>query len=132
VSSICEHCGHELEVGDFPFCPHGRGAFTNIPDDVPGGFVVENGFDQPTRFYSHSEHEKALAARGLQIAAKHAGPHDKILSNWAAGIDAVTLANAAELLTRGVRTPEPKPDYRQEFPISVTTLDETFRYKVES
>ena len=38
-----------------------------IPDDVPGGFIAENGFETPTKFYSKSEHRHALAARGLTI-----------------------------------------------------------------
>jgi hypothetical protein len=44
--------------------------------------VVENGFDQPTKFYSRSEHRAALAKRGLEIRAKWAGPHDKVMSRW--------------------------------------------------
>jgi hypothetical protein len=39
-----------------------------ITDDVPGGFVVENGFKTPQKFYSKSEHRNALAERGLRIA----------------------------------------------------------------
>lgn len=101
MGTMCEKCGVEIQIADFPFCPHGRTAIAIAPDDVPGGFVVENGFDQPTRFYSHSAHERALAARGLEIRAKYAGEHDKHLTNWAAGIDAQTLENAAVLLTRG-------------------------------
>lgn len=96
----CEKCGHELKVGDFPFCPHETGSQTVIGDEVPGGFWAENGFSEPRKFYSHSEHEAALAAEGYEIRAKNAGQNDKIMSNWAAGIDAQTLANAADLLSR--------------------------------
>lgn len=64
----CDRCGETLKVGDFPFCPHGQYAPQIISDDVPGGFVVENGFPTPQKFYSKSEHRKALAARGLRIA----------------------------------------------------------------
>lgn len=39
-----------------------------ITDDVPGGFTVENGFSQPQKFYSKSEHRRALESRGLRIA----------------------------------------------------------------
>lgn len=132
MTNLCEHCGHELAVGDFPFCPHGRGQFTNIPDDVPGGFWVENGFETPRWFPSHSAHEKALAAVGRELRPKHAGDRDKIMSNWAAAIDPVTMANAAALLTRGQKTVTQEPDPREEFPITVTDLAETFRYKVEA
>jgi hypothetical protein len=42
-----------------------------ITDDVPGGFVVENGFSAPTRFDSRSAHRRALAeSRGMRIADK--------------------------------------------------------------
>lgn len=125
----CPECGAELTVGDFPFCPHGSGSFTNIPDDVPGGFVVENGFDTPQRFYSHSEHEAALAARGCEIRAYHKGPLDKIMSNWAAGT--VDLDAAAQLVMRGEQAREEKRKLQEEFPIEVSD-GETFYYKVES
>lgn len=109
-----------MAVGDWPYCPHGtRGAYSNIPDDVPGGFWAENGFDTPQKFYSHSEHRRALKERGCQIAAKWAGPLDKHLINWAAGIDAVTLENARVLVSRGVRVEQPAP-FRPDPDITVT------------
>jgi hypothetical protein len=136
VTDRCEKCGEEIAVGSFPFCPHGRGANAIEPDEVPGGFWAENGFDTPQKFYSHSEHEAALAARGMEIRAKHAGDRDKIMSNWAAGIDPVTMANAAELLSRGkprvgTNVPELGTDPRKEFPITVTEMTDTFKYRME-
>lgn len=117
---ICESCGNEIAVGAWPFCPHGRGAFTNIPDDVPGGFTVENGFDAPRTFYSHSAHERALAERGLEIRAKWAGPQDQHLTNWAAGT--VDLEAAAALVSRTSKaTRKDWPDY-EPVPITVTTI----------
>lgn len=96
----CPRCGAELHVGDFPFCPHGpTRSFAVIGDDVPGGFVVENGFDRPTRFDSHSAHEAALAANGCEIRAKWAGPNDTIMTRWDT-VTAQTLANAKDLVTR--------------------------------
>jgi len=79
----CDKCQHEIAVGKWPFCPHqvAKG-LEYFEDAVPGGFVVENGFDQPTKFYSRSEHRAALAKRGLEIRAKWAGPHDKVMSRW--------------------------------------------------
>lgn len=95
----CDQCGHVLEVSDWPFCPHGRGLNNVIADEVPGGFVVENGFDQPTRFFSKREHIRALAEKGLEIKAKWAGPNDKHLTRWDA-VDAYTLAAATSLVGR--------------------------------
>jgi hypothetical protein len=104
----CDVCHQPLEIGDFPFCPHGRGhAPAVVQDTIEGGRYFENGFDRPTLFYSHSEHRKALEARGYEIVAKHAGEHDKHLTNWAASVDAKTLENAAVLVSRGkISTPD--------------------------
>ena len=128
-TDLCEKCGAWIHVGDYPFCPHGTGSFTNIPDDVPGGFWVENGFDTPQKFYSHSEHEAALAARGCEIRAKWAGPHDKIMSNWAAGT--VDLDAAAALVQRGEQARAERRARAEEFPIEATD-GEAFWYDVES
>lgn len=93
----CDKCGHTLEIGDFPFCPHPKGAQTVIGDDWPGGKIFENGFPEPRTFYSKSEHQKALAERGLEMRVKNAGPDDKIISRW----DTVDLEAAAQLVQRG-------------------------------
>jgi len=98
----CEKCGHAMAVGDFPFCPHAPTKWGVIADDVPGGFTVENGFDQPTTFYSHSAHRKALAEKGLEIKVRWAGPHDQHVSRWDA-VDAYTLAAAKSLVERSAR-----------------------------
>ena len=120
----CDLCGKELKVGDWPMCPHGKsGGFTNVPDDVPGGFVVENGFDKPTRFYSHSSHREALAARGMELRVKHAGEHEKHLTRW----DSVDLDGAKMLVSRGTKSPKPIEER-----IPITTADAgTFTYKLE-
>ncbi len=123
---VCDTCHKELQVGDFPFCPHGRGVNAIEPDDVPGGFVVENGFDTPQRFYSHSAHEKALAEKGLEIRAKYAGPNDKHLKPWNAP-SAKTLRDAEILLARGATARaeairERKARVAAEFPITVEAI----------
>ena len=140
-TQACTSCAWADDISARPFenptCPScGRDterSWTGKPtaierDEIPGGQWFENGFDEPVRFDSHSEHEKALAARGLEIGAKWAGPRDKIMSNWAAGIDAQTLANAAALVSRGSRAPEPEDE---RIPITVTNMDETFTYQVK-
>jgi nitrogen fixation protein FixH len=122
----CDTCGVELHVGDYPFCPHGRGSNTVVPDDVPGGFVVENGFETPRKFYSRSEHEKALAAEGLEIRAKWAGEHDRHLTRW----DTVDLESAAVLVTRGVQARREKARRWADASIPITVSDgETFTGK---
>jgi hypothetical protein len=131
----CDRCFKSLSAGVHgeglcPFEP--RSASAVVGDDIPGGQWFENGFDTPQKFYSHSEHRAALAARGLEIRAKHAGDKDKHLSNWAAAIDPYTLENAKILLSRGKpRVGTNEPDPRKEFPITVTEMTETFKYRME-
>ena len=109
----CPRCGAAVEVGDWPFCPHGRGTNHVVQDEIPGGQYFENGFDRPTRFDSHSAHRAALEARGYEIVVKHAGEHEKHLTKWAASVDAKTLENAAILVSRGTKnTPDQEePSY---------------------
>lgn len=51
-----ECCGAPMEHG----VRGSRSTVQIITDDVPGGFVVENGFSAPQKFYSKSEHRAAL------------------------------------------------------------------------
>jgi len=112
TESICEKCGAVLQVGDYPFCPHGRSALVAIPDDVPGGFTVENGFAEPRTFYSKSAHQRALAAENCEQRA-YWHPGDKHLTRW----DSVDLDAARALVT-----PRPKGDA-----VITVTEGESFR-----
>jgi hypothetical protein len=123
-SSICDRCGVELTVGDYPFCPHGKSTLATHPDDVPGGFTVENGFDTPRTFYSHSAHEAALAAEGYEIRAKWAGPNDQHLTRW----DTVDLDSARALTFRNADAARRRNEAHAAMPIEVKDLD-TFREK---
>jgi hypothetical protein len=102
---ICDRCAKptsdgEHGIGRCPLLPQRQYAAV-IADDVPGGFWAENGFDAPRKFYSKSAHRAALAAEGCEIRAKWAGPHDNIMTNWAATISAHQLESAKILLSRG-------------------------------
>lgn len=118
MSTTCEKCGAEITVSEWPFCPHGRGSFTNVPDDVPGGFTVENGFETPQTFYSRSAHLKALADRGMELRVKNAGPLDKIVPRW----DSVDLEGAKQLVMRGSQARAEKQRLYEDFPITVETV----------
>lgn len=96
---VCENCGQILVVGSYPFCPHGRAGLAAHPDDVPGGFWAENGFSEPRKFYSKKEHLKALDENGNMLAPRWV-PNDRHLTKWDAAIDAKTLENVTELLSR--------------------------------
>jgi hypothetical protein len=127
MHETCDKCGAAVQVGEWPFCPHGFGANTVQPDDVPGGFIAENGFETPQIFYSRKAHRDALAARGLEIRAKYAGDgYDKHLTNWAAGISAHHLESARILLERGVEARRSERErlaaVSAEFPIEVRTM----------
>ena len=121
MPNACKKCGVEFQIGDWPFCPHGRSATSVVADDIPGGMVVENGFPEPIRVFSHSEHRRLLAARGLEIGAKWAGPHDKIMTRWDAP-SAATLESAAILLSRKKSDPFAPPEAYEPIPIEVTTV----------
>lgn len=109
--TLCDACGQMIQAGAWPFCPHPVGQANGIiTDDIPGGMTVENGFDEPRTFYSHSAHRAALAKEGLEIRAKWAGPNDKIMTNWAAAITPKTLDDARELLERGAQAVRAKKE----------------------
>jgi hypothetical protein len=82
---ICDKCGWELRVGDWPFCGTGRdhqpGNWSAIGDEIPGGFVQENFGHAPETFYS----KKAMALRakklGLVPMVRHVDG-DKHVSRW--------------------------------------------------
>lgn len=117
----CPLCGSATER-----CWTGKSASIE-PDDVPGGFWAENGFDRPTYFDSKKAHREALAARGLTIKAKWAGPTDQHLKRWDVPC-AKTLENAAVLLTRGAADAKASrlaelSAAKTEFPITVTPIE---------
>ena len=78
----CPKCGADVQIGDFPFCPHGRSGAAIVRDEIPGGQIFENGFPTPQKFYSHSQHRAALAARGLELRPKWSGPDDRHMTRW--------------------------------------------------
>jgi hypothetical protein len=95
----CEKCGERLSLGSFPFCPHGKAALGVEQDTIEGGQWFENGFSEPRIFYSKKEHLKALDENGNMLAPRWV-ENDRHLINWAAGMDAKTLENARELVSR--------------------------------
>jgi len=117
----CDACGVELQVGDYPFCPHGRARGVVIGDDVPGGFIAENGFAEPRLFYSKSAHAKALAAENCAVGARWV-PGDKHLTRW----DTVDLDNARALTLRNTEGARARNVERAAITVE---LGDTFRAK---
>lgn len=101
-TDYCEKCGCVLQIGDYPFCPHGTGSFNAQADDVPGGFTVENAWSEPRTFYSQSAYERALKQDGMELAPRWV-PGSKHLSNWST-IDPYTMENARILSARQAQT----------------------------
>jgi hypothetical protein len=64
VTTICEKCHAVLEVGSFPFCPHGNG-FSRVAGDETD-YVDHNLGPEPIRIRSWSQRRALMAARGLQ------------------------------------------------------------------
>lgn len=72
---MCDKCGKELVVGEWPFCPHGIGANGVVGDDIPGGVLIHHGLvhedGSPMRFYTKSGIEKEAKLRGLINRVEH-------------------------------------------------------------
>lgn len=112
--TICA-CGHVMEEGDWPFCPHDKtGSFKNFRDEIPGGVVVENYGPHPIRFDSHSERRAYMQAHGLHEKEKFCPrPGTDIdpagIPNPKGYVDPQTFENAKALILRAQRSQEFDP-----------------------
>ena len=82
--SICEACGHEMQPGDWPFCPHEKaGTAQMIDDTLPGGpRWMHNLGDQPIFISTKTELKQEMSARGLVPAERNTYNKDD-KSPWA-------------------------------------------------
>lgn len=70
----CDDCGIPMQIGDWPFCPHGPARnYTIVPDSIPGGVVIENLSSTPKRYYSRSEIKLACEVAGVKPMVRHVG-----------------------------------------------------------
>jgi hypothetical protein len=104
TTNRCTGCGALRVTGDWPGCPHGKGAGTLLTDEYPGGLWIENLGPHPVKVYSESERLRLAKARGLQPMVRHVpvpgtdkSPHT---TDWSKAIDPQTLANARALVAR--------------------------------
>lgn len=110
----CDTCRQPLNVGDYPFCPHGRpeSGIMIVQDEIPGGVVLENYGPDPVKFYSHTERRAYMEAHGLQEKEKFCPmPGTDIdpagIPNPAGYMDPQTLENARALVSyRPKKDPE--------------------------
>ena len=81
-SVICEKCGTELQIGQYPFCngdasKHQTTGAYIASDDIPGGIEIRHGIcnpdGTPKRYYSKTEIKRALNEKGYQIAGDTPG-----------------------------------------------------------
>jgi hypothetical protein len=106
IDGKCSKCGHVMESGDYPFCPHGKTRTLYINrDEIPGGITLENYGPQPVTFYSHSERRRYMEAHGIREKEKFSPARgtDKDpagIPNPKGYMDPQTLENARILLTR--------------------------------
>ena len=71
---ICDKCGTEYGVGDFPFCKggHGRYGVNVIDDTIEGGpRFFETLGHEPVWIESKSQLAREAAARGKVPASRH-------------------------------------------------------------
>lgn len=76
MSCACDKCGKELQVGEFPFCPHGflERPLAVIDDQIVGGArFFENLGHEPVWIESKSQLRAEMAARGLREKVRHVG-----------------------------------------------------------
>lgn len=123
-----------MEIGEWPFCPHGRAASVVIGDEIDQ-VIENNGTPEPIRFRSREALKKHLETHNLSPAVRHVpvpgsdkSPHT---TDWSRGIDPVTLENARVLLSRA--SSRALADSGPSLPIEVTvrTLDTGFVVKME-
>ena len=84
----CKVCGWTAEIYALPFqhplCPRCGvlteriylGGYGVIPDEIPGGLVVENLGHKPVKVYSRSELKLEAEKRGLVQTVRHIGSPD--------------------------------------------------------
>lgn len=111
IEGKCSKCGHTMESGDYPFCPHGKAETSMIVSDgIPGGITLENYGPKPVTFYSHSERRRYMEAHGLREMERFSPTPgtDKDpagIPNPAGYMDPYTRENARILLSRNGRKP---------------------------
>jgi len=126
----CESCGHQIEIGDWPFCPHGRGCCGVVSDSFRGGVTLENLGPEPVTVYSETERRRIMKERGLEDFVRHrplpGTDKSALTTNWAAA-SRTTLDNATALVSRpstSARDPEAQLETAQ---FTITEREDGFR-----
>jgi hypothetical protein len=64
MSVTCQKCGVQLQISDYPFCPHGSGTTRVSGDECD--YIDHNLGPEPIHIRSWSQRRALMAARGLQ------------------------------------------------------------------
>lgn len=76
MTDTCPKCGKEIQVSEWPWCPHGfsERPFAVIDDQIVGGArVFENLGHEPVFIETKSQLRAELRARGLREHVRHVG-----------------------------------------------------------
>lgn len=71
MSDSCDLCGKILVVGDWPFCPHGRGANYVLGDEID--VTIEHFGPTPERFRSRERLAHRMRELRLERFVRHVG-----------------------------------------------------------
>jgi hypothetical protein len=113
----CEKCGETLQIGSFPFCPHGTGITRVAGDECD--YIDHNLGPEPIRITSWSQRRALMAARGLRDFQDDVpvpdgmAPNPQRPSRWGAyrDVSPTRMVWLAERLASGAATKEtPHPD----------------------
>ena len=130
MTATCPTCGEVFGVGQWYQCPHEPYRGTAVPDDVPGGFWIENAWTEPRKFYSQSEYKSALAADNKMLAPRWA-QGSKHLDRWVS-MDAQTSENARVLVSRQSKASQPEDVRCETLSVETRVLDTSVTVTGES
>lgn len=104
METTCPRCHARIEIGQWPFCPHGGGAAAVHGDEID--YVDHNLGREPIRIRSKAERRRLMKERGLVEAVRHvphpAGPRYNQTVSWDTW-DPYTAENVRILLERAFR-----------------------------
>lgn len=74
MAETCPKCNAVMQIGEWPFCPHGFGNVTVHGDDpYMGGKVLRNVAHENITVYSRAEEKRVLKQHGVEPFVRHVG-----------------------------------------------------------
>ena len=98
----CPKCNRTLEMGDWPWCPHGKGTNNVLPDDYGRDITNEMMGHEPVTYRTRSERRRLMKEHNLEEFVRHVPTQGSATSphtiNWhtAVDLDAATKAVARQ------------------------------------